>query len=252
MQRILILITFMISLLSQNKISVYLTESGTTIGEIEKEIVQNLFKLYNSRSSEKLDYELVSISSFSVFLKKINQIPFSQKDQVMALGQVTITDERKKSFSFSRAYIPSKEVLITLKENNSDFTLSTKRKVAAIKGTIHEKIMRSMEKQHAFKPILFLNFHNMQQALLRKDIDYMYGDNIDVWNDKKLKIAKVLKKQKGEGLGIVYHKDSMLNKRFESYLLYFLKSEKFKQLIRSYYGKDVSDYFMRSFRASSY
>ena len=238
MFKLFVYLYFLNYLCSQKTIEVFVDNDDTVINFIEKEILFNVFKLYNAKNKNKLSYKIIKVNFKDIF----RLLEFDESNLKMSLSSITVSSERLKKFSFSNLYIPTKTVVFSLNKNQN-----WKDKVIGYQqSTIHEIIANDIKQNYKNKIKAYKQYDELLSAIYDGKLEFAISDNIEVWNDKRLKIVSETQMQIGKGIAIMYPKNSVLKDTFNKYLIYYLKSAKFTRLIRTKFGKDVSEYFRKN------
>ena len=243
--KLLILSLCIVFSYSQEKIiNVFHSDVETLIGKIERRLIYEIIDLHNKK--ELIKYKIVykEIPTFSQLISIIYSKKAKDKERFIAIGQITVNNDRKKKYDFSIPYVPTKEVIITTKNNSSGLSINSR--VGFLLNTIQAKSIQKLSKKIRIKQFAYNEYGKMFEAILQNDIDFCLGDNIDVWNHERLKISKELDEQQGEGFALLYLKNSELKDELDQYISYYLKSTKFKFLIEKLYGKSIRDYFIKN------
>lgn len=249
MRRLLFATLLIVSSFSQRVIDIYHLEDNTAIGQIEKQLIDNIFELHNKISKEKFEIKHHIVADFKDLITTLAALDKSKANTSMVLGEITITEERRKSYDFSNPYIPSREAIIST-EDVTAMNYGKNVRIGYLKNSIYEGLAARLKERHIFESVGFDDYEAMEKSLLSGKLNYFLEDNIMVWNHEKLHMVAELPWQNGEGIGIAYVKGSDLKKKFDHVLRYFLKSEKFNQLVFKLYGKEVRDYFKRALLAN--
>ena len=244
MSYLLILCSFSI-LYSQTVFVVHRSKTfGNKISQLEELIITNTVNLYNIKNNNELKLSFKNHPSFVSIITALNNVEKSDSIHVV-MNSLTITKKRQDSFLFSSAYLPVKNVLIYTKER--EFNSKLARRIGFIKHSIQEDLIK-LNPHETDLYIGFDSYRKMESGLLEKKIDFMITDNVDTWNNERLKIYKVLPEQIGSGYGIMFLKASVYKDKLEKYFRYFLKSPSFKKEVYNLYGKEIADYFVKELR----
>ena len=241
--RLLLLILLFNILPSQYYVINSLNDTSV-IKSIETQLIKDVFKLLEKKSKQKVILKIKYHHSFTDLLSYMKTIPQDRIDFELCLNSITITELRKLDYDFSIPYIPIKDVIIHKKGNSKNSLKDSK--IGFVNGTIHEIAINHLKKYNSFKAIPLKSIAKSELAILNNKIDFYIGDNINVWNNTDLEIYKELLKQSGSGCGILFAKGSKLREKLNPLLQYYIKSAKFKHLIKKTYGKDISNYFIKS------
>ena len=238
------------SFIISQTITVSIVKDSSIVDDIERQLIDDIFILWDRKTKEKVDYQFNWFGSFLDMMDFMKNLPITEKDNHLAISSITITDARSKKFQFSNPYVPVREVLICKKNGKyqsavTDLTSLVDRKIGYLEGTIQESSMLSLKKDISFKEFGYLTQQEKNRALLNNEIDFYIADNVNVWSNSQLKIFLELPEQLGNGYGILFHKKSSLKKIIDPILMYYMKSAKFRKLTTDKFGKEVSDYFVK-------
>ena len=231
---------------TQNKIQVYTSIDKVTMSKIEIEILKNVFQLYNKSNNTNLEFEVNIFKTFGKMLSAFELNTKKNKHTLLAMNRITITEERKKNVDFSIRYVPGKLVFITKKKGSNQIVLNKNKTVVYVENTVHEIVAKKLNKKYGIRIYPVKTSIDLYQELIDNKYDYGISENVSIWEKEEFKIIEEIEFQEGEGYGIMYPKGSKLKKMFDKYLLYFMKSTKFKKLLSEYYGEDVKQYFIKS------
>ena len=105
---------------AQDHIHFVMIGESTVIQEIEIEIIHNLVSIYNGKNKDKITYQIDTVNYFHKMFDVIRrESNTSKKHLIVAISSISNTEKRRKEFTFSTTYIPSKDVIFTLKTNNN-------------------------------------------------------------------------------------------------------------------------------------
>jgi ABC-type amino acid transport substrate-binding protein len=244
MNRIFINVIIIFFLNSQ-ELTIHSVEEGTIIEKIENTLISDVLDLLSKRNGKKLKYEVRQHKTFAdlmVFFAKGN----SDIDLHLAINSITITKAREAFLDFSHPYVPTREVLICKMHRGDNLNhLISNSMVGYNTGTIQDISVKKLQEKFKFNAIGYSLHAVKEDDLLQGKLDFMIGDNINVWNDNRMHIVEELEYQSGEGFGIAYFKGSKLKKEIDPILKYYLRSAKFRKLTAQHFGDDISDYFAR-------
>jgi len=224
-------------------VHVIVSDNDNVMGKIEENILKNIFRLHNKSSSSKLIYKLVKYPTYGASMNVFKTKSYKNKHRIFTINQVTITKEREKFYDFSTPYAPVKEVILAQKK--VPFKPNASTRIGFLKFAVHAVSIKKLRKIKSFTPVPFETNKHMEQALIDKKVDFIYSENVSVWNSKVFRIVYTPAYQNGTGYGIMYPKGSSLKDVLDKYLIYYMKSAKFKQLVTRLYDKSVSEYFAK-------
>ena len=244
MQRFLAFLLF-ITIVQTQTLVINAVEEGTLIEKIEKTLIEDVLRLLSKRKGKKISFRWQNHNTFK------DLIDFSKRTDVdknlhFSLSSITITEERKKYLDFSYPYVPTREVLICKmhRGHNLEHQINNS-KIGYNSGTIQDLSVKHFKRKYKFKAIDYKTHAVKEDDLLHGRLDFMIGDNINVWNDSRMHIVFDLEYQSGQGFGIAYFKGSKLKNEIDPILKYYLRSAKFRKLTSEHFGDDISDYFAK-------
>ena len=246
MCKTIIFLSFIALSISQTEITIYRTSANLLMNKIEEEIINNTFELYNKNNSEKLTYKFHNVVNFGNMLKQFDLKAKYNPDHIMLVNRITVTSAREVKYLFSSIYAPGKEVLVKRISDKRPLKLNENTKIIFIKNTAHEKSMRFLKNKYSIIPILVNSTREMYQKLENEKYDYGIADNVSIWEKQNYEIVHEIEYQNGKGFGIMYPKISKLRDKLDRYLLYYLRSNRFKKLLTKSYGKFVREYFLKA------
>ena len=240
----IILILFSVFYLhSQTELVFLKTTTVSVVTEIEEEIIENMIRLHNLKSEGQFTYRIERVGVFSDIFKRLD----NKEAHIIGINSISVTSLRKQEYDFSSVYLPSKEVIVSLKSLPSSITWKTKNsKMAYQENTTQERIFNRLKEEYGLIGIPYKNFKSRYTALNNKEANFTIADNIEVWNEKHFKIVTVLKEQLSDGIALCYPKGSALRLKLNKFMEYYIKSAKFNKLVEEKYGKEVRDYFKRN------
>lgn len=225
---------------AQDSLYLFRESLDFSVYRIEEIIIRNTIDLYNSKEKKQLILKFMNYDNFGKLMVDFNE---SDRPFRAAMSSISPTDERKKIYEFSLIYLPSKETLISLK-NNPNLKNKSRLKVGYEKNTLYETTAKKMD-LNLFQLIPYEDMNDLVNDLNVKKVDLMILDNIYVWNNNQYAIYSEIDNPVGDGLAIVYPKNSNLKHRLDPYLKYFLESKKFYNELSKSFGKEVADYFKK-------
>jgi glutamine transport system substrate-binding protein len=167
------------------------------------------------------------------------------KQSDLAISGITINDDRKKTYDFSRPYFEAANVIVVKKGSNVKNALDLKgKKVGVQNGTTG---------QDAAEKILGKNSQNVKKyedvtvafmALKNKEVDAVVIDNV-VANEyvknhpkENLKVITDRKNFESEFYGIAFPKGSELTPKFDQALDKVMENGTYEKLYKKWFGKE--------------
>jgi len=244
MKTILFCCTLFYISFSQTKIKLLSLTAGFRVDSIEHQIITNTLRLYNKNAQEKLILQIDTVPTFFSLLTSIDSVPPDEYHTTLAMGTITNTPERRIKYDFSSVYIPSKEVLVA-RDRIPSFSITniSGKRVGYQRSTIEEKRIKRLKTIYPITPIGFVLYGDKGNALATGRVDFTLEDNIAVWDNPRFYIVHEFKDQAGKGISIMYPKGSVLRKKLDKYLRYYLKSPSFNALVERAFGKEIAHYF---------
>jgi ABC-type amino acid transport substrate-binding protein len=242
----LIFFLIVIILSAQKEVTIYNAPDDTKVALLEAEIVKNIFKLYNvHNSNDKLTYRVTYLKTFDQVFEALDNT--ENKDYSFSMCQITITAEREEKYDFSIPFIPIKESVYTLKSREDKEYKKDGVKIAYQKGSTQEEQITNLEK-YKIVPVVFDIIRGKIESLRKKDVDFVIGDNIEVWGKTDLVIVENMDTQSGSGVGFLYSKSSKLRKKLDPYIKKYISSQSFINYLIRDFGKDVANYYKENIK----
>lgn len=193
--------------------------------------------------------DLTDVEDFDLLLSTIS----ASKGGVIGLGDITITNERKKKMKFTDPYFSTIAMLVT---NNNSANLSDISNIAkdfagmkavVQKGTTHEGRLRKIKKDY-FPSLVIETTKGFDEADKKVIDDAKYFTYIDISTyfnvlDKKLPLKRqAAGDQKGESFGFIMPKTSDWDIIFNEFLSAnggYTKSVQYRKVLSENLGKQV-------------
>lgn len=211
------------------------------------DIMQNFVKFLKER--RKVNVVLKYRDGQTNFKEFYNNMKGSS-GAVFGLGNITITEERKKEVSFSVPFMTNVALLVTQKSAPSLTRLnemSTKfkgMKAYVAKGTTHEKFMNSLKKQ--FYPEMEISYTTSSKEALAQVLKdpkaLCYQDLViyfDAVEDKKPVKRHSVADRPGESFGLVMPPQSDWQPVFNEFLVQFMQTPEYRKILLSHLGADA-------------
>ena len=245
MNKILVILIAICVSFSQREITIYTVKDKTPAYDLEVNLVKNLFNLHNVSASEKLSFEIIHLSKFSDLFDAVKNA--KDKNNVAAIHQITITTEREKSYSFSQSYLPIKESMFTKKSNVNDNYKRKGARIAFQGGSTQESQMKKYKK-FGINPISCSSVGEKLKLLVDGKVDFVIGDNIEIWGRDEFKLIEDMPDQPGNGFGLMYPLNSNLKALLDKDLARYVKLKSYYQLLYKLYGSDVAKYYKKNMK----
>jgi hypothetical protein len=246
----LVFFLIVIVLCAQREVTIFNVPDDTKVALLEAEIVKNTFKLYNAHNpTDRLKYNIVHLNKFFEVFEAIDKS--NKKDYVFSMYQITITEERQKKYDFSSSYIPIKESIYTLKSRADKNFKKKGVRIAYQLGSTQEKQIEYL-KSYEIKPVVYNVIGEKIIALRNNEVDFVIGDNIEIWGKSDMLVVEDMKNQPGDGFGFLYAKGSTLRNKLDPYILKYITSQSFFNYIIRNFGKEVAVYFKDNIKGSGY
>ena len=246
----LVFFIMVFALSAQKTVTVYDVPDDTKVAELEGEIIKNSFKLYNAHNpTDKLKYNIIHLKKFKEIFDTLDNT--KEKNYVFCMYQITITKDRQKIYDFSVPYIPIKESIYALKNRKDKDFRKKGIKIAYQIGSTQEKQIGYLKK-YKIEPVDFNVIGEKITALREGKVDFVIGDNIEVWGKNDLLVVEDMKEQPGSGFGFMYAKGSTLRAKLDPYILKYITSQSFFNYLIRNFGKDVVDYYKENIKNKAY
>jgi putative glutamine transport system substrate-binding protein len=162
----------------------YTNEYGELTG-VSIDILHEFADFMHASQGIELRYEFVRQNNFSTFYDEVKQ----SSGGVFGLGNVTITEERKRELRFSPPYLTNIAVLVTheavpeLRELADISTDFRGMDALAFRGTLHEERLRNLRNTYLEEAELQFAYSNMEiiNTLSERDDLFAYLDIYNYW-----------------------------------------------------------------------
>lgn len=182
--------------------------------------------------------------------KELNAALEEQKGDAIIAG-ISISDETRSQYSFSRTYMELPARFATQKENPvslADFKNNSKLRVGVLKGTAHEAMLSSWYPKLSSQPMD--DRKALFDALRTKEVDVLFGDSLQMsfWlaGEESQECCKFLggahlsRDFLGEGLSIAVAKgDQSLINALNYGLSLITKNGRFEELYLKYFPNGI-------------
>lgn len=230
--------------LAQTEVTVYTTSREGKVGQFEKELINNIFMMYNAKNASKIKAKFVKTRDFKHSFEVIDK----RKDEnIMVINSITISNERKKKYDFSEPYLPVWNSIL-VKSDSKAGPMDWQKpgaKIGYTPGTQGETLLTRLNRNLKFKMVPYNNRDARIAGLKKGEVDFMFGDNILSWDDKSLKVIYEFVAGDVTSFGIMYPKGSKYKSAMDGFIKYYLKSPKFFRFSQKLFGKAITDYFKK-------
>lgn len=230
-------------LLSQDTINVIIRNESNALSLFERAFIAEIIKKYHAKSQNHYEIKYTKLMYFKDIFKLIDLA--DNKDRILGINAVNITDERKKKYDFSSPYLPIKKSLISdyysqidpEKLNEKEF------KIGYLEKSVHEAAAIRLSKHYKLQLVSFKDTSTKLKALHENLIDLYVGDRIEAWVYENLKVLTDIEDEQIDYFGILYPKNSSLKKELDPIIQYFRKSSSFYLMVKKHLGEDAVTYF---------
>ncbi len=221
----------------------------TPAGDMKGLLVDIINEFHNYVMYEKsiqVKAKFIKLGDFKVFLEKVK----NSQGGVFGLSNVTITENRKKSYNFSHPFISNIAVIISSKNvatlsNIQSFSEAFKGKTAyVLPKSTHEKRMLALKKEHF--PAMNITYLPTEEKIMNKvisdpnafaSVDFVYFLNA-------LQSKKPIKRHPfGDGgneqLGIIMPKSNDWSKLLSIFLKKYVTSINYRQKVAKNLGANA-------------
>ena len=132
---------------------------------------------------------------------------------------------------------------LLLSDRFINLKIKRKYKIGYLSGSIYEKIKNQLSSE--YETIPFTRTIRAVDQLKKHKLDMVLGDYFTSWT-YNLKVVSKVKNLKKDQLGILFRKNSKLYKNLNPILKTFIKSEKYVQLVKQYFGKEAANYLLNN------
>jgi len=229
------------SVFSQTEITLYSQNTSNDFRMFEQFIVKEIIDLYNLKNDEKLSVKFETAVSFLELFHCLDKAVLNgKKDVVMSMNRISITKKRLEKYDFSEPYMANKFSALKLKTRtdiNEEKLFKTKYTVGIVKNTLYEELVYELDKDKSLTIKFYSNNELCAEGLRKKEIDLYISDFVDTWI-YDLEVVAILKPELTDHHGILFPKGSELRKKLNKTMRYYVKSAKYYNLIRTYFGKE--------------
>ncbi len=227
----------------------YRDEEGTLTG-ITVELIRDLAAYLNEKHDVALNIAFEKEEDWSVFYRRI----VNGGDGLIGFGNVTITEERKNELVFSPPYLNNIASLITNQDvpelNNFEELASTFEgmKALAFEGTLHEKRLKKLVKNHF--PGAKLHFATSNDEIVeRVSENKTYFAYIDLYNYVRASNrGRPIKRHSigddsAEQFGYVMPLGTTWDEVIEQYFMHnagLTESTRYRHIMEEHLGKDLA------------
>lgn len=227
----------------------YRDEQGRLTG-VTVELIRDLADFVNEKYDVTLKINFEKEKDWSVFYRRI----VNGGDGLIGFGNVTITEERKHELVFSPPYMNNIASLIThrdVPELNSFEEMAQEfegMKALAFEGTLHEKRLRKLVKNH--HPAARVEFATSNDEIVeRVSAETTYFAYIDLYNYVRAskRGAPVRRHSIGddsaEQFGYVMPLGTTWDEVIEEYFSHndgLIESERYRQIMETHLGADLA------------
>lgn len=236
----------------RNPSGVFVTNGAKGLEGFDIELLERFAAWHRTRFGEELTLKLEEVGTIDQLLERIEA-----KRSELAVGSITITDERAKRVDFSASYLPIRMVLFAptgrIPEGAYQTSLRGKTLGAIAGSTGVTRIAQLQKEVGELSSRAYPDYESLFGALLGSsgEIDGVVTDVTHYWVlSSKEKLTLVAPMSEEQGLGLVLPKGSPWKSKIDSFLGEFRSSPGYFQLVRRYFGKEASDMLMFSKQGS--
>jgi polar amino acid transport system substrate-binding protein len=194
-----------------------------------------------NKRGEDVSYRVSLVATVPELLRTVEE-----EECDLAIGAITITDERDRTVDFSEPYLPTRTVLIArpgvLAEASPDEALAGNR-VGAIVGSTHaERVVELKERVSGLKAVTsFPTNDKLFDALLSGAIEAAATDVTHYWVlSQRSDVVMVRTLGVQQGLGMVFPQGSSLKPVADEFLREFRHTSTYFNLIQRYFGTEAA------------
>lgn len=236
----------------RNPAGVFVTSGEGRLQGFDVELLERFAAWHKTRYGESVELRFDEVANIDQLLQRTEA-----KLCELAIGSITITDERAKRVGFSASYLPIRMVLFArtgrIPEGPHQTTLRD-RTLGAIAGSTGVTRIAELQKEiPQLSSRAYPDYESLFAALLGSpaEIDGVVTDVTHYWVlSTKESLTLVAPMSEEQGLGVVLPKDSPWKPKVDAFLAEFRSTPGYFQLVRRYFGKEASDMLMFSKQGS--
>jgi ABC-type amino acid transport substrate-binding protein len=209
------------------------------------DIMKRFAEYVEKQEGIKVSYEFKAKNpnDFGVFLQEVK----TGQGGVFGLGNITITEARKREYTFSPAFIKNISIICTHKDAPNLSALKDISKSFAgmraivVDGTTNEQVIRDLKKKH-WPELQIQKFSSSPEALEAVINDKKSFTNLDfTYYLAALQQNKPIKRhpagdQSTEEFGIIMPKSNDWNPLMEKFFTQFIGSSEYRKIIANHLG----------------
>ena len=237
------LLLVLITLFAQSDTVIVQTrDSESAFSAFEKDLVEDVFRLYELKHEKKITliWKYMEFKSL-----------FEFKDvRTISINAITITDERKKKYNFSFPYFPIKQAILTNEKKGYFNWKDVGTRICIEENSIHLKTAIKLKQKYNLVPATITGGTYSTQIRDNK-FDICVSDITTTWDESNDLIVLDSDDPLLEisNYGILYPKNSVIQQELDRILSYYLKSPSYYSIIRKHFGSLAVKY-IRSFKSN--
>lgn len=236
----------------RNPAGVFVTSGEKGLQGFDMELLERFTAWHRTRYGGELTVRAIEVATINELLDRT-----VAKECDLALGSITITEERAKRVAFSSSYLPIRMVLFArtgrIPEGDYRTTLRGKTLGAIAGSTGVTRIGELRQEIPQLEQRSYPDYESLFAALLgpSAEIDGVVTDVTHYWVlSAKQSLTLVAPMSEAQGLGLVLPKGSPWLSKVDTFLGEFRSSPGYFQLVRRYFGKEAADMLMFSKQGS--
>jgi len=234
MIKFILYLFFTTLILSQKtNVNVY---TGPVLGllkKLEKDIIINIFELYNNKSKEILTPKFISKNSFSEIFSTIDSLNENHGDAIIISG-LSISQERKSFIRFSAPYMNTNIVILKRKKHKG--ALQRNDLLGYHKDTYYERYAFQLQDSLELTLLSAKPTEKVIQLLYDKKVNFIVDSRFAYVNFPNLEIVQIMPNTSIDQFGIVFPFNSKLYNKLKPICEYYFRSKSFYSLVNKHLG----------------
>jgi ABC-type amino acid transport substrate-binding protein len=226
----------------RNPAGVFVKDGATSIEGFDIDLLDRYLAWHRNRTGSQLEIEISQADGVPELLEQVRSGSCD-----LAIGSITITEERALTVDFSSPYLPVRMVLFTVAGRLPEGPYQTVlegRRVGALAGSTGARRVKELGSEvRGLVEKDYPTYHALFAALLARDaeIDAVVTDVTHFWvlsmTDDVALVAPVSPEQ---GLGVVFPKGSPLKESFDAFVDDYCTSRSYYALVERYFGDEAA------------
>lgn len=230
---------------NEAKITILRLNHRQISSSIEEKLISSVIQLYNKQNQEKLSFQFSNQKNLDDLFSNLKVM--KANDLVLAIGQLSLSNERQKEFDYSSVYMQVKMVVMGHKKNKASFGSHDYHELAVLKGSSQESFVKLLVKDYQFTLKLYESYDNLLQDFQSNKVKFALLDNIDLKTLDFAEIKNDLSQFSNSANYVIYYpKNSGLKNNLDDYLKYYIKSAYHQNEMKLQFGSEAYQFISRS------